>query len=299
VAGSLSKTAAAAQSGGRSQIMGLTSAALTMIVVVALAWAFTNLPSAVLSAIVIAAVWSLMDVSAMRRYRFVRKADFSAAMVGASGVVLFGPLPGLGIAIGVSLLAILYRSTFPHIEVLGKISDEKAAWGRLRKHTERTPVPGVLVVRLDAPLFWVNVAAIEDRLLDELDQWPDTRALVLNLEATTHMDTTTADVLNHLLDELRTRDVALYLARVLHPVNSVLLRAGFLARLGDGRVWHSISQAVRAARHDGGLKATATLTTTDTAVGTDASGTGLLATEQADDADAAEISELEDNEELR
>jgi len=255
VAGSLSKTAAADQAGGGSQITGLTSAGLTLIVLVALAGFFEELPRAVLSAIVVAAVWGLMDVRAMRRYRFVRPADFAAAIVGAAGVVLFGPLSGLGVAIAVSLLAIIYRATFPRIEVLGKISDEKAAWGRLRKHPNRRPVPGVLVARLDAPLFWVNATAIEDRLLHELDDWPDTRAMVLNLEATTRMDTTTADVLEHLLDELQRRDVALYLARILHPVHAVLTRAGFIERLGDDHVWHSISQAVRAARRDTGLKA--------------------------------------------
>jgi SulP family sulfate permease len=254
VAGSLSKTAAADQAGGASQITGMTSAGLTVVVLVALAWFFEDLPSAVLSAIVVAAVWGLMDIRAVRRYRYVRAADFAAATVAAAGVVLFGPLPGLGIAIVISLLAIIYRAAFPRIEVLGKISDEKAAWGRIRKHPNRRPVPGVVVARLDAPLFWVNATAIEDRLLAELNEWPGTRALVLNLEATTRLDTTTADVLMHLLEELRRRDVALYLARVLHPVQSVLLRAGFLAQLGDGHVWHSISQAVRAARRDTGLK---------------------------------------------
>ncbi|HEX6255650.1 MAG TPA: sulfate permease [Euzebyales bacterium] len=255
VAGSLSKTAAANQAGGASQVTGITSAGLTLIVLIALAWFFEDLPSAVLSAIVVAAVWNLMDVSSMRRYRLIRTADFAAATVAAAGVVLFGPLPGLGIAIAISLLAIIYRAAFPRIEVLGKISDEKAAWGRIRKHPNRKPVSGVVVARLDAPLFWVNATAIEDRLLAELDDWPDTRALVLNLEATTRLDTTTADVLTHLLDELQRRDVALYLARVLHPVHAVLTRAGFIERLGEDHIWHSISQAVRAARRDTGLKA--------------------------------------------
>jgi SulP family sulfate permease len=297
VAGSLSKTAAAAQAGGRSQVTGLTSAGLTLVVLVALAWFFEDLPRAALSAIVIAAVWSLMDVKSMRRYRFIRSADFAAAMVGASGVVLFGPLPGLVIAIAVSLLAIIYRATFPRIEVLGKISEEKAAWGRIRKHPDRTPVTGVVVVRLDAPLFWVNVTAIEDRLLSELDRWPDARALVLNLEATTRLDTTTADGLTDLLDELRRRDVALYLARVLHPVNSVLERAGFIEQLGDGRIWHSISQAVRAARRDTGLKAASR--TTDATVPTETfTGDGTLDAER-DGADGAEVRSFDEREDPR
>ncbi len=254
VAGSLSKTATADQAGSGSQITGLTAAVFTMIVLVAFTWMFTDLPKAVLSAIVVAAVWGLIDVSALRRYIRVRRADFVAAAVGVGGVVLFGPLPGLGISIAVSLLAIVYRSSSPRMEVLGKIDDEKAAWGRLRAHPDRRPVAGVVVVRLDAPLFWANASAFADRLLAEVDEWPGTRALVLDLEATTQLDTTSADVLTQLAVELDDREVNLYLARVLHSVESVLQRSGFGDLVGQDRFWHSISQCVRAARRDTGLK---------------------------------------------
>ena len=254
VAGSLSKTASADQAGSTSQVTGLSAAGLVIVVLLAFTWLFTELPQAVLSAIVVAAVWSLMDVAAMRRFREIRNADFVAAMVGIGGVVLFGPLPGLGIAIVTSLLAIIYRSSAPRMEVLGKISGEKAAWGRMRSHKTRTTVPGIVVIRLDAPLFWANATAIEDRVLRELEKWPDTRALVLDLEATSQIETTSVDMLEHLRGELAARGITLYLARVIHPVSSVLARSGFLDELGDEHIWHSISQCVRAARKATGLK---------------------------------------------
>lgn len=140
------------------------------------------------------------------------------------------------------------------MEVLGKIGEEKAAWGRLRSHTRRKTVPGVVVIRLDVPLFWVNATEIEDRLLAELDKWPDTRALVLDLEATSQLDTTSVDMLEHLHAELAAADIRLYLARVIHRVSDVLDRSGFLDTLGDEHIWHSISQCVRAARRATGLK---------------------------------------------
>jgi len=267
VSGSLSKTATADQAGSGSQITGLTAAVFTMIVLVAFTWVFTDLPQAVLSAIVVAAVWGLIDVAALRRYRRVRRADFVAAAVGVAGVVLFGPLPGLGISIAVSLLAIVYRSASPRMEVLGKIDGEKAAWGRLRNHPDRHPVAGVIVVRLDAPLFWANASAFEDRLLAEVDEWPGTRALVLDLEATTQLDTTSADVLTHLAAELDDRHVSLYLARVLHGVEAVLQRSGFGELVGPDRFWHSISQCVRAARRATGLKGNGAGTHTATGKG--------------------------------
>jgi high affinity sulfate transporter 1 len=254
VTGSLSKTAAGANAGGRSQVTGLAAGVLVIAVLVAFTWFFTELPRSVLAAIVIAAVWGLMDVAALRRYARIRRADFVAAVVCGAAVVLFGPLPGLGIAIAVSLLAIIYRASRPRIEVLGKISEEKAAWGRVRGHPDRRPVHGVVVVRLDAPLFWANASAIEERLLEEIDRWPDTRALVIDLEATTQLDTTSVDVLAHLLHELGERGVELYLARVLHPAMKVLERSGFIELLGEDHTWHSISQCVRAARRHTGLK---------------------------------------------
>ncbi len=254
VAGSLSKTAAADQAGSTSQMTGLSAAGLAMVVLVFFTSVLTDLPQAVLSAIVIAAVWGLMDVAALRRYARVRRADFGAALAGVAAVVVLGPLAGLGVAIAVSLLAIIYRSSSPRTEVLGKISDEKAAWGRVRGHPDRQPVEGVIVVRLDAPLFWANATAIEDRLVAEVDKWPGTLALVLDLEATTQLDTTSADVLTHLSDQLRQRGVSLYLARVIHRVRSVLERSGFVEIVGDDHFWHSISQCVRAARRDTGLK---------------------------------------------
>lgn len=254
VAGSLSKTAAAEQAGARSQVSGLASAAIVVVVLLAFTWVFEDLPQAVLSAIVVAAVWSLMDVPALRRYAQVRRADLVAAVVGIGAVVLLGPLPGLGVAIVVSLGAIIYRASAPGIEVLGKIADEKAAWGRVEGRPERSPVDGVLVLRLDAPLFWANAVAVEQTILEELEGWEDTRAIVLSLEATTRLDTTSADVLAHLVEELEDRGVSLYLARVLHRAKGVLERSGFVDQLGEDHFWHSISQAVRAARRDTGLK---------------------------------------------
>lgn len=254
VTGSLSKTSAAAQAGGRSQVVGLSAAVVVVVALLTITPYLEELPLAVLSAIVVAAVWRLIDVAALRRYARIRRADFVAALVGLGGVVLFGPLPGLGIAIATSLLAIIYRSSRPRLEVMGKISGEKAAWGRLAKHPDRTPVPGVVVVRLDAPLFWANVATVEQGLLDELARWPDTRALVIDLEATTVLDTTTVDSLAQLVPRLRERGVDVFFVRVLHTAHAVLVRAGFVDLLGPEHVWHSISQGVKAARRITGLK---------------------------------------------
>jgi len=121
VAGSLSKTAAVDRADGTSQVSGLSAAAIAIIAIVLVAPALSALPKAVLSAIVINAVWGLLDLGAIRRYMKVRKNDGIAALVAAVGVLIAGPMLGLVIAIGQSLLGLVYRSSRVDVEVLGPV----------------------------------------------------------------------------------------------------------------------------------------------------------------------------------
>ena len=132
VAGSLSKTAASPRSGGQTQVTGLTTAVIVLLVLVLLAELLAPLPRAVLSAIVIQAVWGLMDTAALKRYRGIRCDDFISAMAAMIGVLLFGPLYGLLIAIGQALLGLVYRFSRIELDVMGRVPDEEAAGGRSR-----------------------------------------------------------------------------------------------------------------------------------------------------------------------
>ena len=158
VAGSLSKTAASRRSGGQTQVTGLMTAIIVLLVLVLLAELLAPLPRAVLSAIVIQAVWGLMDTAALKRYRGIRRNDFVSAIAAMIGVLLFGPLYGLLIAIGQALLGLVYRFSRIELDVMGRVPDEKAAWGSIRNHPERRTYDGIVVVRLDAPLFWANAS---------------------------------------------------------------------------------------------------------------------------------------------
>lgn len=254
VAGSLSKTAAARRSGSHTQVAGLATAAIVVLTLVAFAPLLAPLPRAVLSAIVIQAVWGLMDLRALQRYRRIRQNDFISAMAAMAGVLVLGPLYGLLIAIGIAVLGLVYRSSRASLEVMGKVPNEKAAWGSIREHPERRTYDGVLVVRLDAPLFFANAAGLHDRLLELVEADQGVRALVLDLEATSQIDTTSVDMLEELLSALRKRNVDLYLVRVFYSARRVLHRSGFMMELGQDHMWHSISAGVRAARKSLRLK---------------------------------------------
>ncbi|MEZ5186229.1 MAG: SulP family inorganic anion transporter [Candidatus Nanopelagicales bacterium] len=247
VCGSLSRTSTAVKSGARTQVSGLVAAMVTLVFLMTLTGLLEGVPRVILSCIVVISVWFLLDVSDLRRYRRVRRNDFVSSLAGLGGVLLFGPLYGLLAAVALSLLGLVYRSSRVHVDALGRIPGEKAGWGAVKKHPERTPVDAVLILRLDAPLFWANCATTHARILEQLDDAVDVKALVLDLEATGQMDTTTVEMLTALLNELRREGVELFIARLHYPARVVLARAGFADELGPGHVWHSISQTVAAA----------------------------------------------------
>ena len=248
VCGSLSRTGTSVNSGSRTQVSGLTAALVTVMFLLTLTGVLADVPRVVLSCIVVVSVWFLLDVRTMRYYRRVRRNDFTSALAGLGGVVFFGPLYGLLAAVALSMLGVLYRSSRVNIDALGKIPGEKAGWGAAAEHPERTLVPGVLILRLDAPLFWANCEPTHQRILEHIDEAKDLRALVLDLEATGQMDTTTTAMLRDLLAELRAMDIDLFIARLHYRARVVLERDGFTDDLGPSHMWHSISQTVKAAK---------------------------------------------------
>ena len=253
VAGSLSKTAAVDRAGGTSQVSGLSAAVIAIAAILLVAPTLSILPKAVLSAIVINAVWGLMDLAAIRRYLKVRKNDGVSSLVAAVGVLVAGPMLGLLFAIGQAILGMVYRSSRAEVEVLGKIPGEKASWGGVRKHPERTTIPGILVLRINVSLFWVNAAGVQEVILEAVDAEPETKALILDLEASHQLGVTTADMLSETREQLAERNVDLYLVRLHWPVRTVLARSGLRAQLGEDHLWHGISQAVRVARRRHGI----------------------------------------------
>jgi sulfate permease, SulP family len=254
VAGSLSKTAAAVRSGARSQVTGLGAAVLALAVLLVFAPSLSALPRTVLAAIVIHAVWGLIDVGALRRYAQVRRNDLLAALAALLGVVLLGTLYGLLAAVAQSVLGLVYRSGRVEVEEIGRIEEEKAAWGSVERHPERRTIDGILILRLNAPLFWLNASQVEDLVISRVDARADTRVLILDLEATNQLETTSADMLANLILRLRRRGVELYLVRVMHRARAVLRRTGILDSLGEDRLWHTISAGVRQARTAHGIK---------------------------------------------
>jgi sulfate permease, SulP family len=257
VAGSLSKTATAVRAHGRTQVAGLATAAVTLLAILAVAPLLSALPLAVLSAVVVNAVWGLIDLAAVQRYRSIRQLDFVSAVVAGIGVLAFGPLIGLLVAVAQSVVGLVYRSTRVDVEVLGRIPGQKAAYGGIREHGERRVVEGIMVVRIGVPLFWVNAATVRDQVVELVESRRATRVVIVDLQGTSQLDTTSADTIVELVTTLRSLGVDVYFVRVMFPVRKLLRRSGAMAVIGEDHVWHNIPTAVKRARETYGITAPA------------------------------------------
>lgn len=249
VAGSLSKTAANARAGAHTQMSSVVSAFVVLLMVLLATGFLADLPRVVLSAVVIRAVWGLVHPSTFRRFRAVRRNDFVASMMALLGVLVLGPLNGLLVAIGQSLLGLVYRSMQVSIDEMGKVQGEKAAWGAIGHDPEhRVATPGVMVLRPDSPIFWANANHVFELITQMVAARPETRAVILDLEASNQMDTTTVERFLQMVQGFHEQGIEVFLVRVFDRVREVFRRCGVFEVIATDHVWHSISAGVKVAK---------------------------------------------------
>jgi high affinity sulfate transporter 1 len=260
VNGSLSKTAVNGGAGARSQLSGLTVAALTVLTLLFLTGLFEQLPEATLAAVVIAAVVELVDVPALRRlyrvwtrhladdYGWAARADFLAALAAMLGVLVFDTLPGLFIGIAVSLLLLLYRASRPHIARLARGTDP-GAWLDVDRHPDLTAEPSVLVVRVESGLFFANADHIRETVRGLCTE--ATRVVVLDAQTAPFIDVTATDMLTQLARDLAHRRTTLAIAHPIGQTRDVLRRAADTAGTTITLYPH-VDAAVAAAQLAGG-----------------------------------------------
>jgi high affinity sulfate transporter 1 len=237
VNGSLSKTAVNGGAGARTQVSGLTVAALTIVTLLFLTGLFEDLPEATLAAIVIAAVIELVDIRALRRlygvYIGLRSSpaglairpDFVAACAALLGVLVFDTLPGLFIGITVSLLLLVFRASRPHVAVLGKVPGTRRQYGDVERHPDNVPVQGILIVRPESGLFFANAQHVRDEVLARVATG-NPAAVVIDGESMPYIDVTAVEMLENLDRDLEEQGVRLALCRDIGAVRDVLRRAG-------------------------------------------------------------------------
>jgi MFS superfamily sulfate permease-like transporter len=227
-------------------VTGLVGAGVVGVLLVALPGLLTNLPSAALAAIVITAALSLFDVDGVRRLLRLRRSEFGLSIVSFLGVAVFGVLPGIGIAVGLSLLNFIRLAWRPHDAVLGRVPYYKG-YHDVSRHPDARQVPGLLLYRWDAPLFFANADLFRDRaraVVRRAD--PPVRWLVVSAEPVTDIDTTAAEALDGLITDLAREGAELHFAQLKGTVKDRLKGYGIYARLGDAAFHPTVGTAVRA-----------------------------------------------------
>jgi high affinity sulfate transporter 1 len=246
ISSSATRTPVAETAGARTQVTGLVGAGVVVLLLVAVPGLLTNLPSAALGAIVITAALSLFDIAGVRRLFRLRPSDFGLSVISFLGVAVFGVLPGIGIAVGLSLLNFIRHAWRPHDAVLGRVPNYKG-YHDVERHPDARQVPGLLLYRWDAPLFFANADHFLARarsVVRGVD--PPVRWLVVSAEPVTDIDTTAADALEELITDLARAGIELHFAEMKGHVKDRLKAYGTYERLGDAAFHPTVGTAVKA-----------------------------------------------------
>jgi SulP family sulfate permease len=243
---SLSNTASGEAAGERTQLSSLVSAGVILAVVLFLAPLLRNLPSAVLGAIVLSSILGLFNVEELKRYYVQRKTDFALAITALVGVISTDVMTGLILAVMLSLVMLLYRASRPYIAVLGKRPDAPGQYIDISRHADAEFVPGLVILRLDAPLYFFNANVARTQILARTQVDPPPQAILLDLGASADLDIGTSDMLGALISDLRDDKIDLFFAQVRGSVRDRMRLTGMLEHIGEEHIYMTVDAAVRA-----------------------------------------------------
>jgi high affinity sulfate transporter 1 len=240
-----SRTAVAERSGAKTQLTGVTGAALIILMIVLIPGLFRDLPQPALAAVVITASLSLADIPATVRLWKQRKTEFGLSIAAFLGVALLGVLPGIAIAVGLSILNVFRRAWWPYNTVLGR-SDGLAGYHDIRMHPAGHHLPGLVIYRFDAPLFFANAKTFRDEITRLASTGPRPVWIVVAAEPVTDIDTTAADVLEDLDQALNEQGISLVFAELKDTVRGKIERYGLTRTIDPQHFFPTIESAVAA-----------------------------------------------------
>ncbi|GGN77351.1 transporter [Actinoplanes lobatus] len=240
-----SRTAVAFQSGARTQLTGVVGAAAITLLLVLAPGLLRNLPQAMLAAVVIAASLSLADMSGMRRLWRQRRVEFSLALAAFLGVALLGVLPGIAVAVALSVLNVFRRLWWPYSTELGR-PDGVAGYHDVRSYPDGVRFPGLVLFRFDAPLIFANARTFREEIRHLAHADPAPQWIVVAAEPITDIDTTAADMLEDLDEELNANGISLVFAEMKDPVRAKIDRYKLTRTIDPEHFYPTIEDAVAA-----------------------------------------------------
>ncbi len=255
ISSSASRTPVAEAAGAKTQLTGVVGALSVTLLLVVAPNLMQHLPSSALAAVVIAAVIGLFVITDLQRIFRVQQWEFWLSMACFAGVVAFGVIPGIGIAVALAVIEFLWDGWRPHYAVLGRV-DGIRGFHDIERHPDARQIPGLLLFRWDAPLFFANAELFQQCLLQAIAQSPaPVRRVVVAAEPVTSIDVTSADMLGELQQMLTDAGIELHFAEVKGPVKDKLRRFGLLPEALERHHQPTVGAAVDAYLSDHGAEA--------------------------------------------
>jgi high affinity sulfate transporter 1 len=244
ISASASRTPVAEAAGAKTQLAAVVGA---VAVACLLMWGpdlLATLPKAALAAVVIASALALFEIRDLRRIHRIQRWEFWLSIACLVGVAVLGPIQGIALAIVIAVIEFLWDGWRPHSAVLGRVDGVKG-YHDIGRYPSARVVPGLVLFRWDAPLFFANAEFFHDRVLDAVAASPTAvRWLVVGAEPVTSVDVTAADVVEELDKTLHAAGIDLCFAEMKDPVKDKLKRFGLFRRLGEKRFFATIGEAV-------------------------------------------------------
>jgi high affinity sulfate transporter 1 len=246
ISSSSSRTPIAEAAGSKTQLTGVVGAVVVALLLMFAPNLLKNLPDSALAAVVIAAAIGLFEVRDLRRIFRIQQWEFWLSIVCFAGVAVFGVIPGIGIAIAIAVIEFLWDGWRPHFAVLGR-ADGVRGYHDIKRYPAARRIPGLVLFRWDAPLFFANAELFHQRILDAIDESPTpVRRIIVTAEPVTSIDVTSADMLADLERALTNSGIELRFAEMKDPVKDKLKRFGLFDRFGAAHFYPTIGSAVDA-----------------------------------------------------
>ena len=244
ISSSSSRTPVAEAAGARTQLTGVVGALAVALLLLIAPNLLQHLPTAALAAVVIAAAIGLIEVTDLKRIFRIQRWEFWLSIVCLIGVAVLGAIPGIGLAIVIAVIEFLWDGWRPHSAVLGRAEGVKG-YHDITRYPDARQIPGLVLFRWDAPLFFANAELFKERVLDAVAKAPTSvRWVVVAAEPVTSVDVTAADTLEELDKVLREADVELCFAELKDPVKDKLKRFGLFEQIGEDFFFPTIGAAV-------------------------------------------------------
>jgi high affinity sulfate transporter 1 len=244
ISSSSSRTPVAEAAGARTQLTGVVGALCVALLLLAAPNLLQNLPSAALAAVVIASAIGLFEITDLMRIFRIQPWEFWLSIVCFLGVAVLGAIPGIGLAVAIAIIEFLWDGWRPHSAVLGRPKGVEG-YHDITRYPDAKEIPGLVLFRWDAPLFFANAELFKDRVLAVARSHDEVRWFVVAAEPVTSVDVTAADVLAELDETLRAKGIELRFAELKDPVKDKLKRFGLFAKLGEESFFPTIEAAVR------------------------------------------------------